>query len=286
MTQDNRGCAFITGSASGLGRGLAIELAGRGTPLALADLSAEGLEETRRLAIEAGAPLVSVHGGCDVARPEAVNAAAQAALNAHGTVRYVICNAGVGFVEPLSKTTLKDIEWIFGVNTFGVYNTIMAFLPTLKAQGTPATVLCTASMAAVLTPPGWHLGVYSASKFAVCALAQGLRDDLGEGPVTVSVAYPGVVDTNISANALSLRPTSGAPAPKLSEEEARAATENLPDEFKKPGMTPREAARIIIAGVDRGLTDIFTHPDEIFMHEAYSRQMTEGFRRSAELVAG
>ena len=95
-----------------------------------------------------------------------------------------------------------------------------------------------------------------------------------------------MVETNISANALSLRPTSGTPAPKLSEEEARAATENLPDEFKKPGMTPREAARIIIAGVDRGLTDIFTHPDEIFMHEAYARQMTEGFRRSAELVAG
>lgn len=277
MTQDNQGCAFITGSASGLGRGMALVLAKRGTPLALADLSTSGLEETKRLALEAGAPLVTIHGDCDVSKPDAVNAAAKAALEAHKTVRYVICNAGIGFVEKLSNTTVKDLEWLFGVNTFGVYNTFMAFLPTLKAQGTPSTVICTASMAAVLTPPGWNLGVYSASKFAVCALAQGLRDDIGgDLPITVTVAYPGVVATNITANAHTLRPGGGA--------EAAPAAADMPDEFKKQGMDAVEAARRIIAGADRGMTDVFTHPDELFMHEAYSKQITEGFHRSAELV--
>jgi NAD(P)-dependent dehydrogenase (short-subunit alcohol dehydrogenase family) len=271
MTEAISNCAFITGSASGLGRGLALVLAERGTPLALVDLSTEGLEETKRLVLAAGSPKVTVHGKCDVSSPEVVTTAARAALEAHGAVSHVICNAGVGFVEPLSQTTLKDLQWLFGVNTFGVYNTIMAFLPTLKSRGAPAKVLFTASMAAIDTPPGWNLGVYSGSKFAVAALAQGLRDDVGTLPITVSVAYPGMVATNITANATALRP-------------AAVPVGELPDEFKKKGMDPVDAARIIIAGVDRGMRDIFTHPEELFMLNAYTDRLAEGFRLSAELA--
>ncbi|EZP71999.1 putative oxidoreductase [Sphingomonas paucimobilis] len=267
------GCAFITGAGSGIGRALAIRLAERNHPLALVDLSHETIEETRRLALAAGAAAVSCHGGCDVSDAALVDAAAQAALAEHGSVRYVVPNAGVGFAVPLSQASLDDVRWVFGVNYFGAYHVIRALLPELHRRTGETNVLFVSSMAGILTPPGWHLGIYSGAKFAIHALAQGLRDDLGEGPVWVSVVYPGMVQTNVTANSKALRPGTG------------HAETDIPDEFKKEGMDPMEAARRILAGADRGQMDIFTHPGEIYMLRAYVERVEKGFAQSAQLVS-
>lgn len=271
MNVGKSACAFITGAGSGVGRALALGYAARGLPMALLDISTERLEESAQLAREAGAAMVTTHC-CDVSISEEVTNEVTAAIAQHGGVRYLIANAGVGFAIPLSQASQDDIRWVFGVNYFGVCNTVMAMLPYLKATNTPINVAVVSSMSAVLTPPGWNLGIYSGAKFAVCALAQGLRDDLIDVPVDVSVIYPGVIKTGLTANSRAMRPGTGHGESKI------------PAAFMNAGMDVDRAANIMIAAIDRGMPDIFTHPEDVTMLQAYVEKMEAGFAQSAALL--
>lgn len=243
--------ALITGAASGLGRGLALSLARRGASLALIDLSLDGLEETARQAREAGAPLVTVYEA-DVRNAALLGAAIDAAAADHAVIGVVCANAGVGFAGvTFSQLRDEDVQWVFGVNTFGVLRTVQCALPFVRAHGRPARILCTASIAALSASPGWHIGLYAASKASVAALAQSMRDDIGNEPISVSVAYPGLVQTQIAANAEALRPPGGA----RSDDVAGLDTTQ--------GITADQAAEICIRGMEEGLHDIFTHPEEV-----------------------
>ncbi|WP_051768252.1 SDR family oxidoreductase [Sphingobium sp. DC-2] len=265
--------AYITGSASGIGRGLALAFAKRGSALALADVSEAGLEETKALALAAGAPKVTTHL-CDVSAIHQIERVAKEVLDAHGDVHFLCANAGIGIAGiPFSSVTQREVRWVMDVNTIGVYETVRSLLPSMLAHGQPGHILCTSSLAGLLTPPGWHHGIYSASKFGVAALAQGMRDEIGDRPIKVSSIYPGMVRTNISNTFRSLRPTGGV-APQLPE----GLDMNV-------AIPPEQAAEIILAAAEAGVEDICTHPDEAReMHEAYSQRVKAGIAASAAAI--
>jgi NAD(P)-dependent dehydrogenase (short-subunit alcohol dehydrogenase family) len=180
------GCAVVTGAASGIGRALAVRLAGAGTRLVLADLHAEALAA---VAAELKATAVRT----DVSDLGAVQALAAAAPDAD-----LIClNAGiVGSLGAPWEISVVDWDAVFAVNVGGVLNGLRAFVPMLLAAGRPAHILITASLAGLAGFGG--LGAYGPSKHTVVAIAEQAALALAGTAITVTVLCPSLVRTGMS----------------------------------------------------------------------------------------
>jgi NADP-dependent 3-hydroxy acid dehydrogenase YdfG len=188
--------AAITGAGSGIGRALALELAGRSCHLALCDVDEPRLEETAERCRAYGVT-VSAHP-VDVAEASAVTAWAGETVATHGAVHLLVNNAGVGLVATVEEAKLEDLRWLMGVNYWGVVHGTKAFLPHLKASGDGHIVNLSSVFGLVSVPTQ---SAYNSAKFAVRGFSDTLRMELEiEGaPVSVTTVYPGGVKTNIAA---------------------------------------------------------------------------------------
>ena len=236
--------AVVTGAASGIGRALALDLAGRGAKLALSDVNAEGLEETAKLARDKGA---EVHTQLlDVGDEAAVNAYAKAVKAHFGVVHQLYNNAGItrGSREFVDMNP-ADFDGIMRVNFFGVLYGTRAFLPFLIESGDGAVVNIS-SLNGLMAQPG--LTAYCSSKFAVRGFTEALRSEMivyGQ-KVQVVAVHPGGVRTNIANAAI---PSEG----EVSSEEMEIAKKRARFYNKKLLKMPAEkAAKIILNGVARG----------------------------------
>jgi NAD(P)-dependent dehydrogenase (short-subunit alcohol dehydrogenase family) len=190
--------AVVTGGASGIGRGLAVDLLERGvSAVVLADIEEVALEQTvDELAARGQGAVVGVP--TDVTDAAAMAALADAAWDRFGGVHVVCLNAGVFAGGHAWEVTDADWDWVLGVNLRGVANGLRAFVPRLVEAGAPAHVLVTASVAGVVAAP--TSAPYVTSKFAVLGLAESLHHDLaftGANHMAVSVICPGLVATGI-----------------------------------------------------------------------------------------
>ena len=241
--------AAITGAGSGIGRALALTLAGRGCALALADVRGETLEETAELARAAGARAVSAHV-CDVSDFAAVEGYAEDALAAHGGVHLLINNAGVALGGTFQDLSIEDFHWLMGINFWGVVHGCKAFLPTLLRQS-EAHIVNVSSVFGLLAPPGQT--AYVSSKYAVRGFTESLRLELRHTAVRVSAVHPGGIATNIAKNA-----RVGSQMRDVSPE--RAAQERTSIE-RMLTLPPERAAAIIIAGIERNQRRILVGKD-------------------------
>ena len=226
--------AVVTGAASGIGRALAVELARRGAFLAISDVDEAGLGETVRLAEAAGAR--NVRGDrLDVADRAAFAAYADLVTGELGRVNLVINNAGVAVTGQVADVSYEDLEWIMGVNFWGVVHGTKEFLPHLIASG-DGHLVNISSLFGLMSTPGQ--GAYNATKFAVRGLTEALREEMliAGHPVGVTAVHPGGIKTAIARNA------------RVSHKEDKEATAKLFDE-KLAKMTPEKAAEIIVKGI-------------------------------------
>ena len=240
--------AAVTGAGSGIGRALALDLAGRGARLAISDLSEAGLAETTRLLREAGAELEATR--LDVTDAAALEAWAEATEAGFGPVHQLYNNAGISLGSgPLLEMRQGAFERIVEVNLWGVIHATRAFLPRLIASGDGALVNIS-SLNGLMAQGG--LSAYCASKFAVRGFTEAVRIEMlmAKAPVQVVVVHPGGVATNIArANLAEL----GDLAPA---ERARAEARLKVYEEKLLKMPPATAARTILDGVARGRSRI------------------------------
>jgi NADP-dependent 3-hydroxy acid dehydrogenase YdfG len=223
----------ITGAGSGIGRGLALELAGRGARLALSDIDPARAEETRAACERSGAREAAAYA-LDVSDRTAVEAHAEAVKAAFGTVNLVVNNAGVALEGTVLDTSIEDYEWLMGINFWGVLYGTKAFLPHLIASGDGYVVNISSVFGIIAVPTQ---SAYHAAKFAVRGFTESLRQEmLMDGhPVGVRCVHPGGVKTDIARAARSDR-----------DSQERAET------FEKMArLTPAQAAKIIIGGVER-----------------------------------
>jgi NAD(P)-dependent dehydrogenase (short-subunit alcohol dehydrogenase family) len=186
--------AVITGAGSGIGRALSRLLAEEGCRLAIADINATGLEETRREIEGLGRP-VSAHQ-VDVSNKPRMQAFVDEVLAAHGGVNILVNNAGVAVAKTFEDHTLEDFEWLMGINFWGVIYGCKGFLPhLLKAE--EGHIVNISSLFGLVGVP--MQSSYCASKFAVRGFSEALRVELSTSNVGVSSVHPGGIATNIAA---------------------------------------------------------------------------------------
>lgn len=196
MKEFRDGVAVVTGGASGLGRAMALRFAREGMKIVLADVQPDALGRTRAEFEQAGFPVLAVQ--TDVSRSEEVDALAEKAFRTFGAVHILCNNAGVAPGGTLWEQTVKDWEWVLGVNVWGVIHGIRAFVPRMIHQGTAGHIVNTASVAGLLSPPG--MGSYCVSKHAVVTMSECLHQDLAvaRSKLKVSVLCPAYVPTAIA----------------------------------------------------------------------------------------
>jgi NAD(P)-dependent dehydrogenase (short-subunit alcohol dehydrogenase family) len=134
----------------------------------------------------------------DVSDARSVARLADAAFERFGAVDVLCNNAGVSTFNPVTAQTLDDWRWVLGVNLWGVIHGVHSFLPRLLAQGQPAHIVNTSSLAGIVSGLP-ELGPYNVSKVGVVAISETLRLELAMAgaPVGVSVLCPGSTETRI-----------------------------------------------------------------------------------------
>ena len=198
MTNVTGQVVLVTGAGSGMGRLLALALAGRGARMVLWDVDAAALD---RVTEEVRAHGHHVHGyQCDVGDREAVRATADKVRAEVGDVDVLVNNAGVVSGRRLLDLTEEQIEHTFAVNTLAHYWTTRAFLPAMVERGS-GHVVTIASAAGLAGVP--RMAAYAASKHAAVGFADSLRAELArEAPgVRTTLVCPYYVDTGMFAGA-------------------------------------------------------------------------------------
>jgi NADP-dependent 3-hydroxy acid dehydrogenase YdfG len=180
----------ITGASSGIGQATARRLAAEGAKVVLGARRADRLDALVADIRTLGG--VATARSTDVADRADVQALVDAAVAEHGRVDVFFANAGVMPISRLSKREIANWEAMIDVNLKGVLWSIAAVLPVMRAQGA-GHILVTGSVGdRVVVPAG---AVYSATKFAVRALCEGLR--LEEPDLRVTLISPGTVTTEL-----------------------------------------------------------------------------------------
>lgn len=200
MKQFEGRVAVITGGASGFGKEFAKLGAGLGMKLVLADVQQDALDATVAEFRAQGTPAIGVR--TDVSRADQVQALADAAMAEFGTVNLLFNNAGVGAGGLVWENSLKDWDWVLGVNLYGVIHGVRIFTPLMleaaaREPGYEGHIVNTASMAGLLNAPA--MGVYNVSKHGVVALSESLYQDLSlvSEQIRCSVLCPYFVPTGI-----------------------------------------------------------------------------------------
>jgi NAD(P)-dependent dehydrogenase (short-subunit alcohol dehydrogenase family) len=206
--------AVITGAASGFGLETARIAAREGMNVVMADVQDDALAVASAEIAGLGAPVLAQR--VDVSKAAEVDALAAQTLRRFGAPHFVFNNAGVGAGGLVWETSLRDWEWVLGVNVMGVVHGVRAFVPAMldAARADPAYeghVVNTASMAGLLNPP--NMGVYNVSKHAVVSLSETLYQDLAlvTDQVSASVLCPYFVATGISHSERNRPQTQDAP---------------------------------------------------------------------------
>jgi NADP-dependent 3-hydroxy acid dehydrogenase YdfG len=244
MLNVNGKVIIITGASSGIGEASAQLLAKNGAKVLLGARRTEKLEQIVTAIRQEGG--IAEFKAVDVTDREDVQAFVHFAKDTFGRVDVIFNNAGV---MPLSlMTALKVDEWdkMIDVNIRGVLNGIAAGLPIMEAQG-GGQFINTASIAAHMVGP--TSAVYSATKYAVWAISEGLRQESKN--IRVTIISPGVVVTELGSD--------------ITEESSKG----LLKELRKTALTVDAIARAVLYAVSQ--------PEDVDVNEIIVRPTASAF---------
>ena len=251
-----RKTAVITGAGSGLGLALAHALADEGARLVLADINADDLAATESLLRAKGADCTSCV--TDVATSRSVDALAKCAVMHYGNVHLLFNNAGVAVSAPVWESSEADWQWLIGVNLMGIVHGIRSFVPGMIAHGEFAHIVNTASVAGLITPPGFS--AYTVTKHAAVALSEVLYQDLlaRTTQIGVSVLCPAYFPTRIADSARNRPVDLRNPDSKSTKVETEIAAQ-VRHAVERGKLSADEIARITLDGIRAGRFYILPH---------------------------
>ena len=219
----------ITGASRGIGAACAAEFASRGARLSLTARSAEGLSNA--------APADALVTAGDLTSDETRRAVMERTLERFGAIDILINNAGAGLYQPSWKAPLEDVRWLLELNLFAPLALAQLVVPHMRERRS-GVIVNVGSIAGKMALP-W-LTVYSASKFALGALTEGMRMELRRDGVRTMIVCPGYVKTEFQQNARGGRP------PQAMVNGRRFA------------ITAEQCARAIRRGVERDARTVVT----------------------------
>ncbi|AUX85867.1 KR domain-containing protein [Acinetobacter sp. ACNIH2] len=239
MKTFNNKVAAVTGAGSGIGQQLALLLAQQGCHLSLSDINEQGLAKTVELLKDSNVRVTTKK--LDVSDREAMRTWAEETVQNHGSVNMIFNNAGVALGSTVEGASYDELEWIVGINFWGVVYGTKEFLPLIKQTG-DGHIINISSLFGLTAQP--TQSAYNATKFAVRGFTESLRQELDIENCGVSAlcVHPGGIRTNIANDARmndSLRSLGMNP-----EKSARAFNKLL-------RIPPEEAARQILAAVQK-----------------------------------
>lgn len=185
--------AIITGAGSGFGLGLSKELSARGWIVYGADINPQSVDSISSVG---AIPLVM-----DVTSDEQVKVGVEKVISEQGQIDLLVANAGFGNFSSVEETSSEEVRKIFEVNFFGVERCVRAVLPQMRKQRS-GRILMTTSVVAHVSLVG--LGWYSATKHAVRAMSNALRQEVKHLGIHVSTIEPGTSKTGFGAVAFGL----------------------------------------------------------------------------------
>ncbi len=217
---------LITGASSGIGEATARQLAAAGATVMLGARRTDRLD---RLAGEIGAAGGKAKAmALDVTSRQQVEAFAQTALEAFGRIDVMVNNAGVMPLSPMASLKVDEWDRMVDVNIKGVLYGVAAVLPVMNRQGF-GQIINVASIGGLRVTP--TAAVYCATKFAVRAISDGLRQE--NDKIRVTVVCPGVVESEL--------------ADSISDEKAREEMKA----FRSIALQPDAIARAILFAVEQ-----------------------------------
>ncbi|MEG2115193.1 SDR family oxidoreductase [Kluyvera intermedia] len=183
---------IITGASSGMGEAAARHLAKKGAKVVLAARRSSRIDALAKEINEQGGTAMSI--ATDVTREDDVKKLVDTTVSQWGCIDVLINNAGVMPLSPLDQIKVSEWNQMIDVNLRGVLHGIAAALPYMKAQKS-GHIINTASIAGHLVFPA--SAVYSATKYAVRALTEGLRKETCAYNVRATIISPGSVSTEL-----------------------------------------------------------------------------------------
>jgi short-subunit dehydrogenase len=227
--------ALITGAASGIGRATSLELARRGTHLALLDRDAVNLEtvatEARLLGVKVTTYVV------DLRNEQAVLDVPNAVIAAHGKINILINAAGVALIGRFEKLTLEEFRWLIDINFWSVIVLTKACLAYMQKEDYGHIVNFSSVWG--LAAPAGRTG-YATSKFAIRGFSDALRHEFDGSNMGMSVVYPAGIQTPITLTARV--------AAAVDPQAAKRAQEALNAKYD---LSPETAAQIIVSGIEK-----------------------------------
>ncbi|HZJ67209.1 MAG TPA: SDR family oxidoreductase [Kofleriaceae bacterium] len=252
--------AVITGAASGFGLEVSRIAAAKGMAIVMADVQKDALDSAAAEIAALGAQVLPYQ--LDVSKAAEVEALGAATLARFGAPHFVFNNAGVGSGGLIWEVSLRDWEWVIGVNLMGVVHGVRVFTPMMldAARRDPAYqghIVNTASMAGLLNPP--NMGVYNVSKHAVVSLSETLYHDLRlvSDQVTASVLCPYFVPTGITNSARNRPLEMKDERPTRSQIIARAMSDRAVSSGK---VTAATVAQFVFDALAEEQFYIYSHP--------------------------
>jgi short-subunit dehydrogenase len=185
---------MVTGASSGIGRGVAVELARRGARLGLIARRTEKLQEIVGEIESLGGQALALTG--DVQDAKAVRTAANRFREEFGVIDVLIANAGIGTTKDAAELRASEVADVINVNVIGAANSVAAVVPEMVATGRGQLVVIS-SLAAYRGLP--KSAAYCASKAAVSAFFESLRLDLQPRGIDVTIIHPGFIKTPLTA---------------------------------------------------------------------------------------
>ena len=223
-----------------MGLVMAREFAREGARLAICARDEGELERARADLKKLGAQVIAVP--CDVTERAQVNEMVSIVSDRYGQVDVLVNNAGVIQVGPVEVMTLEDYEEAMRVHFWAPLYTTLAVLPEMRRRR-QGRIVNISSIGGKISVP--HLVPYSASKFALVGLSEGLRAELQKDGVVVTTVCPGLMRTGSPRNAIF-----------KGQHRAEYAWFSISDALPVTAMQAERAARQIIAACQRGDAEI------------------------------